>query len=301
MGSNGNAGKTVVVTGANGGIGLATALELAGKGFDVIGTVRSDSAAKTIAEATGNAGVAVRTVQLDVTNDEQTASAWAEIESLTDGGPWALVNNAGIAQAGAIEDVNDEAARRQIDVNVHGPAKLMRLALPAMRERGDGRIVNVSSMSGRVSLPFLGWYAASKYALEAVSDAARREVAGFGVKVILIEPGSYGTGVWQTAFSALPDREKSAYREAYGMVDQIEESVSDMPAPTPVAKTIQRALSASYPRSRYLVGADAIGAVLLNAVTPTPVVDYAMRLGMGLTSAPKPLERVVDRVVQRLM
>ncbi|AEF42639.1 SDR family oxidoreductase [Hoyosella subflava] len=294
-------GKSVVITGANGGIGLATAVELAGRGFDVIGTVRSERGAETVADAAENAGVSVRTVLCDVTDEEQTQAAFEEIAATTDGGPWALVNNAGIAQAGAIEDVSEELARRQVDVNLLAPARLMRLALPAMRARGEGRIVNVSSMSGRVALPFLGWYAASKYGLEAISDAARREVAGFGVKVILIEPGSYGTGVWNTAFSALPEREKSAYQEAYAMVDQIEAGVADMPPPTPVAQTIRRALSSARPRSRYLVGTDAIGAVLLNSLAPTAVSDYAMRLGTGLTKAPKPFDKIVDRVVQQFV
>ncbi|GGC63080.1 SDR family oxidoreductase [Hoyosella rhizosphaerae] len=293
--------KSVVITGANGGIGLATAIELAQHDFDVIGTVRTETSARAVADAAAEAGVSIRTVLCDVTNPEQTAKAFDEIAGMTGGGPWALVNNAGLAQPGAIEDVTGDLARRQMEVNVLAPAQLMRLVLPAMRERGDGRIINISSMSGRVALPFLGWYAASKYALEAVSDAARREVAGFGIKVVLIEPGSFGTGVWESAFSTLPDRESSAYKDAYALADQIESKSADFPAPTPVAKTIRRALTARHPRSRYLVGADAIGSVLLDAVSPTVMSDYVMRLGAGLAKAPKPLDRIVDQVVKRAL
>ena len=293
--------RSVVITGANGGIGLATAIELAQHGFDVIGTVRTEAAADTVLDAADRANVRIRTIECDVTDDEQARDAFDRISLLTDGGPWALVNNAGIAQPGAIEDVSGELAERQLAINVLAPARLMRLALPAMRERGEGRIINISSMSGRVAPPFLGWYSASKYGLEAISDAARREVAAFGIRVVLIEPGSYGTGVWGTAMDQLPDRESSAYRDAYALADRIGEQSASYPAPTPVAQTVRKALTSKHPRARYLVGADAVGAVLLDAVVPTAVSDYAMRLGAGLARAPKPFDRIVDGIVKRVL
>ncbi|MBD8507135.1 SDR family oxidoreductase [Hoyosella sp. G463] len=296
-----NTSKSVVITGANGGIGLAAAIELAEHGFDVIGTVRTEAAADTVLDAADRANVRIRTIECDVTDDEQAREAFERIGVLTDGGPWALVNNAGIAQPGAIEDVSGELAERQLAINVLAPARLMRLVLPAMRERGDGRIINISSMSGRVAPPFLGWYSASKYALEAISDAARREVATFGIKVVLIEPGSYGTGVWSTAMAQLPDRESSAYRDAYALADRVEEQSTGYPAPTPVARAVRKALTSKHPRARYLVGADAVGAVVFDGALPTPVSDYAMRLGVGLARAPKPFDRVVDGIVKRVM
>src|SRR5579875_1496944 len=155
--------KTVVVTGANSGIGLATALELATAGYDVIGTARSDEKAATIESAAAERGVEIKTVQLDVADSESTKLAFEEIADLTGGGPWGLVNNAGFAQAGAIEDVDDEAVRAQLEVNLVAPARTARLVLPHMRRRGEGRIINVSSIAGRMSLPLLGWYCASKH------------------------------------------------------------------------------------------------------------------------------------------
>jgi NAD(P)-dependent dehydrogenase (short-subunit alcohol dehydrogenase family) len=175
-------GKSVVVTGANSGIGLATAIELAGAGYDVLGTVRSTTKADAVRQRAQDKGVEVRTVVCDVGDEESTWTGFAEIDDLTDGGPWAVVNNAGFAQAGAVEDVSAEDARYQLEVNLVAPARIAQLVLPGMRKRGDGRIVNVSSIAGRVSTPLTGWYCASKHGLEALSDALRMEVAQFGVR-----------------------------------------------------------------------------------------------------------------------
>src|SRR2546423_2164605 len=155
-------GRTVVVTGANSGIGLVTALELADAGYDVIGTARTEAKAAILHDAAAERGLAVDTVLLDVADAESTAKGFAEIDALTDGGPWAVVNNAGLAQAGSIEDVDDDEVRYQLEVNLVAPARIARLVLPGMRERGDGRIVNISSIAGRMSLPLMGWYCACK-------------------------------------------------------------------------------------------------------------------------------------------
>src|SRR3954469_22013582 len=149
-------GRTVVVTGANSGIGLATALELAGAGYDVIGTARSADKAEVLHDAAAERDLNIRTVLLDVADPESTAKGFAEIEGMTD--IWAVVNNAGFAQAGAIEDVDHEAARYQLEVNLLAPARIARIVLPGMRGRGEGRIVNMSSVAGRISLPLMGWY-----------------------------------------------------------------------------------------------------------------------------------------------
>ena len=178
--------KSVLVTGANSGIGLVTALELAGSGYDVVGSVRSAAKADVVQAAAREKGVTLRTVQLDVDDAASCERGVAEVREMTGGGPWALVNNAGFAQSGAVEDVSDEQARAQLETNVVAPDRLARLVLPAMRAAGGGRIVNVSSVAGRLSTPLMGWYCASKHALEAVTDALRVEVEADGVRVVLV-------------------------------------------------------------------------------------------------------------------
>src|SRR4051794_22819783 len=137
-------GRTVVVTGANGGIGLATALELAGAGFDVIGTARSQDKAEVLHRAAAERGHTVECVLLDVADAESTAKGFAEIDALTDGGPWAVVNNAGLAQAGSIEDVDDDAVRYQLEGYLVGPGPTPLAVLPGRRPRGGGRLVDTS-------------------------------------------------------------------------------------------------------------------------------------------------------------
>ena len=163
--------RTVLTTGANSGIGLATALELARRGFRSIGSVRSEAKAEVVHEAAAEAGVEVETVLLDVADADSCERALDGLRL------FGLVNNAGYTNTGAVEDVDDDEARDQLETMVIAPMRLARLALPAMREAGEGRIVNVSSIYGRTSTPLSGWYQASKHALEAVSDALRIEVA----------------------------------------------------------------------------------------------------------------------------
>src|SRR5262249_44888244 len=160
---------TVLTTGANSGIGLATVVELARLGFHSVGSVRSLEKATRVAEAARRAGVTVDTVQLDVTDPEACARA---IETLR---PWGLVNNAGQPATGAVEDVGDDEARRVLETMVVAPMRLARLAVPHMRAAGGGRIVNMSSIYGRTTTPLSGWYQGAKHALEGVSDALRAE------------------------------------------------------------------------------------------------------------------------------
>ncbi len=226
-------GTSVVVTGANSGIGLATALELARVGYDVVGTARTQAKADVLLEAAQQRGLLerVRTVLLDVADDASTREGFAEVDRLTDGGPWAVVNNAGFAQAGAVEDVSPEDARYQLEVNLVAPARIAQLVLPGMRARGDGRIVNVSSIAGRVSAPLTGWYAASKHGLEALSDALRIEVAQFGVRVVLIEPGGFGTGIWDAGAESFPTPDGSAYGEVYARARSLTLKGNSLPRP----------------------------------------------------------------------
>jgi NAD(P)-dependent dehydrogenase (short-subunit alcohol dehydrogenase family) len=275
-------GASVVVTGANRGIGLETALELAAAGYDVIGTARSRRRAQALHDAAGARGLAVRSVLLDVADAASTERGFAEIAELTRCGPWAVVNNAGFAQAGAIADVDDAAVRRQLEVNLVAPARIARLVLPAMRRRGGGRIVNVSSIAGRLSLPLLGWYCASKHGLEAMTDSLRMEVARYGVKVVLIEPGSFATGIWDGARypeQAGAGEYAAAYRQARSTTARL---APLMPRPKWVARTVRTALASPHPRARYLIGVDAVGGVVVERLAPTAVSDLVKEAVAGI-------------------
>ncbi|MEU6853438.1 SDR family oxidoreductase [Actinacidiphila alni] len=289
-------GQSVVVTGAGRGIGRAITLELAHSGFDVIGTVRSDDDARALRAAVDRSGAAVRTAVLDVADPTSCVRAFTEIAGMTDGGPWAVVNNAGFAQPGAVEDVDDEQVRRQLETNLVAPARIARLVLPTMRDRRSGRIVNVSSIAGRVSLPMLGWYCASKRGLESVTDALRMETAPFGVRVCLVEPGSYGTGIWETAAKLLPDERTSAYQEQYAAAEDVLRGSRDLPGPRPVAQAVRRALTARNPQPRYLVGNAARSTAVLDAVAPTAASDWAKQLATGLRQAPPRVSRALARL-----
>jgi NAD(P)-dependent dehydrogenase (short-subunit alcohol dehydrogenase family) len=274
--------KSVVVTGANSGIGLVTCLELAAAGYDVIGTARSADKAESLHDAADARGVMVQSVVCDVGDTDSTAAGFAEIAELTDGGPWAVVNNAGFAQAGSVEDVEDEAVRAQLEVNLVAPARVARLVLPAMRERGDGRIVNISSIAGRMSLPLMGWYCASKHGLEAMTDALRMEVAPDGIKVVLVEPGSFGTGIWEGA--RYPEPSQPRYGEAYDRALRATTGGGSrlMPDPVWVARTVRIALATPKPLARYLIGADAVGGVVTERLLPTMVTDVVKGLATGV-------------------
>ena len=275
-------GKSVVVTGANSGIGLATALELARVGYDVIGTVRNQDKADSMLAAAQDKGVELRAVLLDVADEESTRQGFAEVDAMTGGGPWAVVNNAGFAQAGAVEDVSAEDARYQLEVNLVAPARIAQLVLPGMRERGDGRIVNVSSIAGRVSTPLTGWYCASKHGLEALSDALRMEVGRFGVKVVLIEPGGFGTGIWEAGHESFPAPEGSAYVDVYDRAKSATLKGKHFPDPVWVGRAIRLALAAPVPLPRYLVGVDAVALAVGDGLAPTVVSDYVKGVGAGL-------------------
>jgi NAD(P)-dependent dehydrogenase (short-subunit alcohol dehydrogenase family) len=276
--------SSVLLTGANSGIGLATALELAGAGYDVVGSTRTAEKAEVVHAAAAERGVAVRTVLMDVDDEDSCRNGVAEVAELTGGGPWAVVNNAGYAQSGAVEDVPDDLVRSQLETNVVAPMRIARLVLPGMRERGAGRIVNLSSVTGRMSLPLLGWYSASKHALEAVTDALRIEVEPDGIRVVLVEPGAFGTSIWSAAQDgSFPETTSPRYAGAYARTAAATRRGSEvMPDPVWVARTIRLALANPVPLARYVVGADAVGGILAEALVPTAITDYVKGVTSGL-------------------
>jgi NAD(P)-dependent dehydrogenase (short-subunit alcohol dehydrogenase family) len=244
----------VLVTGCSSGIGRATAERLARAGWPVY------ASARRLESIEGLAGC--RALQLDVTDD---ASMRAAVDAIAGehGAVGVLVNNAGYSQSGAVESVALEDARRQFETNVFGLARLTQLVLPGMRAQGWGRIVNVSSMGGRLTFPGGGWYHASKHAVEALSDALRFEVEGFGIDVVVIQPGLIRTGFADAAVGSIavaPDDPYARFNQAVGATtagayDGLARVLGG--GPDAVAKTIERALAARRPRARYRVTASA--------------------------------------------
>ena len=269
--------RTVLVTGANSGIGLATTLHLAKLGFRAVGSVRSEAKARHVADVAVRTGVSVETVVMDVTDADRCAIV---IEKLR---PWAIVNNAGYSGLGAIEDITDDEARHQLETMVIAPMRLARLSLPHMRAAGGGRIVNISSIYGFTTTPFSGWYQAAKHALEALSDALRNEVAREGIKVVLIEPGGIKTGIWEELEEDVARHGGSSYGAAYERTLVVLKLLQGlMGEPSGVAKVVGKALVASCPRARYLVGPDALAIAAAQTLVPTEVGDRVTRLVAGL-------------------
>ncbi|MGV9884635.1 SDR family NAD(P)-dependent oxidoreductase [Streptomyces sp. NPDC003006] len=276
--------RSVVVTGASSGIGRATALELSGRGYDVIGTVRSDAKAESLVTAALERGRSLRTVVLEVADEAACEEVFAAIGDMTDGGPWAVVNNAGVELLGAVEDVDCRQARHVLEVNLLAPIRICRLVLPAMRRRGAGRIVNVTSHAGLVASPFNGWYAASKHGVEALSDSLRMETARDGVHVSLVEPGFHETAMvpeGERRLSELGEMKDSAYSDAYAETLRRLRRLRPFRPADDVARVICRALESRRPRARYLVGKET-PLTRLALFTPQWTMDRYLRAFTGL-------------------
>jgi NAD(P)-dependent dehydrogenase (short-subunit alcohol dehydrogenase family) len=266
------ASGTVLVTGASTGIGEATVLHLSTLGFDVVGAVRKDEDAERL-EARG-----VRTVRIDVTDSDQIAAAR---DALGDTPLAGLVNNAGIAVAAPLEFLPMDRLRQQLEVNLVGQAAVTQAFLPALR-RARGRIVMVSSIGGRMALPLVGPYNASKFGLEGLSDSLRRELRPQGVDVILIEPGGVKTPIWkkggELADEMLEDMPPEAERLYGKMTAKLRAETVKIEQergiePREVAEAIGTALTSSRPRTRYLVGSDAKMRARMIKVLPDRVMD----------------------------
>jgi len=250
--------KAVLITGCSTGIGRATALRLAGAGHRVFATARRTESIADLATA------GCEVLPCDVT-DEASMRAAVEAVEKSAGAVGVLVNNAGYGSEGPVEEVPMEEVRRQFETNVFGLARMCQLVLPGMRRQGFGRIVNLSSMGGRMTLPGGGFYHATKYAVEALSDALRFEVRGFGVDVVVVEPGAIKTEFGNTAIdkieaSSAADSPYAKFRET--LKQQIRGAYEGplgrfAGEPDDVAKVIQKAITAKRPRTRYLVTAGA--------------------------------------------
>ena len=281
---NGTRSVPVLITGCSTGIGRAAAISLHAAGLTVYATARQ---VDTLADL---ASQGLHTLALDVTDEASMTDAVAAVEQAA-GPVGVLVNNAGYGLYGPVEQLPMDEIRRQFETNFFGLVRLTQLVLPGMRRRGRGRILNVSSMGGRITLPGGAFYHASKYAVEALSDALRMEVAQFGIDVVLIEPGPVKTPWNDVAAASLSaagpadDDPYAAYKAAVGasfgrtqagLVGRLGS------APEDVAKVITQAVTARRPRPRYLINPVAKSLVAMNQVLPARAYNSVLRRQYGL-------------------
>jgi NAD(P)-dependent dehydrogenase (short-subunit alcohol dehydrogenase family) len=275
--------KAVLITGCSSGIGHATAERLADRGWTVYATARKPESIEDLE------GKGCRVLALDVTDDDSMRAAVAEVEE-REGAVGVLVNNAGYSLSGAVESLSMEDLRTQFETNVFGLVRLAQLVLPGMRRQRFGRVVNLSSMGGKLVFPGGGAYHATKYAVEALSDAMRFELEGFGVDVVVIEPGLIRTRFGEAAVGTIQGGDEDG---PYGGFNQAvaattagayEGPMSKLGAgPDAVARTIERAISSRRPRTRYPVTASARLLLAQHAILPDRLWDRVVG-----TSFPRP-------------
>jgi NAD(P)-dependent dehydrogenase (short-subunit alcohol dehydrogenase family) len=277
----------ILITGTSSGIGEACTHHLAGLGFNVFAGVRKQEDAERIA------GPRVEPVIVDVTDDASVSAAAEHIRAgAGNTGLAGLVNNAGIAVAGPLEFVALDEFQRQLEVNVTGVLRTTQAMIPLLRQ-ARGRIANISSIGGRVAIPLVGPYNASKFALEGMSDALRRELRPWGIRVALIEPGAVATPIWDKGVDQAETLEREAppeVRERYGEVmdairKQSEKNRTDGVPPQEVAEAVAHALTADKPKTRYLIGRDAKMRGPVAKMLPDRLMDAAIARALGQRKA----------------
>jgi short-subunit dehydrogenase len=270
--------RRVLVTGASSGFGLATVLHLAELGFTVAGLV-PDAEGETILEAAAaERGLPVAVLRADLADPLRRAAVVKDMRL------YALVNNAGYMNAGLALDVPIADARTQFEVMVLAPMDLTRRMLPYMLERGEGRVVNVTSAAVHTSTPFTGWYQACKAALRELTDALRAELEATGVDVLDIEPGGFRTAIWDRGQTELRSHQRlsaraEAYEEPLDLIRKTEPSMGD---PVDVARAIGQALTESHPRAHQRIGRDAGPLRLVSDVVPDRIWDRFVTKAPGL-------------------
>jgi NAD(P)-dependent dehydrogenase (short-subunit alcohol dehydrogenase family) len=285
--------KAVLVTGASSGIGRATVLELDRRGFQVFAGVRTDQAEAELRAASAR----LQVLRLDIAQQDSIRAVAEKLrQELSERGLWGLVNNAGIALTGPVEFLEPHIWREQFGVNFFGHVELTRQLLPLLR-RARGRIVNISSISGRISPPYFGPYTCSKVALEAFSDVLRVELRRFGIRVVVVEPGNTQTPIWQkaqkfsedllgkfkTELAALPPEVRTIYETDFAAMQQAAERMARTGGDVArVVRTICRALTAARPRTRYPVGLWVKAAFTLSRIIPDRWRDWLVCRNLGL-------------------
>jgi len=268
---------SILITGCSSGIGAATAADLVAHGYTVYATARRPETLQALADK------GCKTLALDVTDEKSMAAAVAAVEK-AEGSVGVLINNAGYSQSGAVESIPLDDIRRQFETNVFGLIRMSQLVLPGMRKAGKGRIVNIGSMGGKLTFPGGGIYHATKYAVEAISDAMRFEVQGFGVQVVLIEPGLITTEFAHAAVESTGGLNDGPYADFNSRVGAVtagiyESRLADVVGggPDSVAEVIRKAVKSKHPKSRYTVTPSATLGILQRQLTPDRVWDLMMR------------------------
>ena len=279
--------RCILVTGASGGIGRATVVRLADAGHLVFAAARRAEELQALAATHPG----IRPVALDITDPAAIDHARDQITDQTSGnGLDVVINAAGTLILGPVEAVSDQRTRAQFEVNLFGTLAVTRAFLPPMRDRGQGRIVNVSSILGRFALPGSGIYAASKFALEAASDAMRIELAPFGVRIVLVEPGVIATALYARAAAALPDDQalgpyRATWPAGFGFPDRLLQAAASVDT---IAATLTEAALAARPRPRYRPGLRNRLNTRLLTTLPTGSADRIKRRIVGVASSARP-------------
>ena len=274
--------RPVLITGCSSGLGLETAVELAGQGWQVVASMRDPDRRAALDERTRAAGLEpLDVVQLDVADVGSSQRGVQAALELTGGRLDALVNNAGTASGGAFEDTDEDEWRRVLETNLIGAMRLTQLVLPVMRQQRSGRLVLVSSDSARYGNPGLSLYCASKWGLEGWAESLAYEVEPFGVRVTLVEPGNYDTAIWSTTPRITPPG--SAYSGMSTIVARFveEQHLPSSRDPREVAQAVARVLTARRPAFRVPVGPDARIAAVLTRL-PYRLTSMAVRRVTGL-------------------
>ncbi len=275
-------GNLVLITGTSSGIGLSAAIECAAAGHWVVATMRNLDRRKALDEAAKARGVTVHVEQLDVTADHVVTKIR---ELILKYGPfYGLVNNAGIAIGGAFEEQSEADVREQFETNVFGLMAVTRAVLPSMRAAKRGRIINVSSISGRVGFPLVSAYAASKHAVEGLSESLRWELEGFGIDVCLVEPGTFKTPIF---FENLRRGANVPQAGPYTALSQIveklfREDAEKAPLPDAVGRTIAALFQEESPSFRTVIGTDARTLVTLRRMVPDRLFASGIRRLLNL-------------------
>lgn len=270
--------KVAIITGASSGFGLLTSIELAKNGYQTIATMRDLNRQQQLLELAHKEGVAdhLHIMQLDVTREDQVHEVVGQVVKQY-GAIDLLINNAGYAKGGLVEEIPLSEWRKQFDTNVFGLIQMTQAVLPYMRSKRSGTIINLSSISGLIGFPMMAPYVASKHAVEGFSEALRLEVAPFGIRVVLVEPGAFQTAIWEKGLSTADTKGATDYDRikdhVMSQATQIAEKGGD---PLQVAKLIVQISNSSSPSLRYPIGKGTKQAIWLKKMVPWSILEKVL-------------------------